>query len=114
MSTAHNQSTYLPEDAARRAVAESLEWVRREVLGGGDAASTKRVEDVQQFVVTAPIQGEPGSTGKQQRASFVPLLGHRVNRADVFCVWTAPYYRNPQTAAFCAMLGIENKVDLGR
>ena len=30
---------------------------------------------------------------------------------DVFAFGVAPYYPNPQTAAFCAMLGIENKVD---
>ena len=82
MSVAHKQAAYPAEADARAAVAESLAWVRREVFGcaegdgDGDAGAgsgsaktlkVRRVEDVQQFVVTAPRQGDEGSRGRQQR-----------------------------------------------
>lgn len=73
MSVSHAQQTYPPEAEARAAVASALEWVGREVYGG-DLSVGKRVEDVQQFCVVAPRQGDEGSLGRQQRESFFFLL----------------------------------------
>ncbi|EIW61118.1 DBR1-domain-containing protein [Trametes versicolor FP-101664 SS1] len=83
MSTERHQKGYPDESPARAAVADALEWVRAHVPAGG----APRVEDVQQFVMVAP-----GPAADEPRAP-------------------PPYYPNPQTAAFCAMLQIENKVD---
>ncbi|EKM50346.1 uncharacterized protein PHACADRAFT_264976 [Phanerochaete carnosa HHB-10118-sp] len=109
------QAQYPSEDEARTAVREASVWVRANVSGVGpdangsaaaaalsdvpnetadtsnipDALPTKRIDDVQQFAITAPPPGTPGSQGRTQ----------------------PPYYPNPQTAAFCRMLGVENLVD---
>ena len=116
------QGPYPDEAAARTAVADGLRWVAAHVFGGpadgagsasadvaaagapaaggasepaeeetgaGAVQKAKRVDEVQHFAVTAPPPGQDGSRGRAQ----------------------PPYYANPQTAAFCAMLGIENRVD---
>ncbi|RPD55397.1 DBR1-domain-containing protein [Lentinus tigrinus ALCF2SS1-7] len=86
MSLARNQATYPDEAPARAAVARELEWVHEHVLPNKELAC---VDDVQQFAMTAP-----GPSANDPHARMQP-----------------PYYANPQTAAFCAMLEIENKVD---
>lgn len=130
------QGAYPDEADARAAVAEALTWVAENVLAetsdrsaapndsasaAGDAANdiagtpapaaaaaatqetappeavlrrttTKRIDEVQQFVVSAPPPGQDGSRGRTQ----------------------PPYYPNPQTAAFCSLLGIENRVDVAQ
>ncbi|TFK83676.1 DBR1-domain-containing protein [Polyporus arcularius HHB13444] len=88
MSLARTQSPYPEEAAARAAVARELEWVKTHVLDGKDGG-VARVEDVQQFVMTAP-----GPSREEEKTKMQPT-----------------YYPNPQTAAFCSMLQIENKVD---
>lgn len=94
LSTTRAQLTYPNESQAREAVQRELEWVKTHVFAdpqdGGKGI--KIVEDCQQFVMTAPAPGKEGADGKQQ----------------------PPYYPNPQTTAFCAMLEIENKVDHAR
>ncbi|KAH9923782.1 DBR1-domain-containing protein [Epithele typhae] len=88
MSLTRAQAQYPDEAGARAAVAHELAWVHEHVLAGKPDGSL-RVEDVQQFVRTAP---GPGSEGAQARVQ-------------------PPHYPNPQTAALCALLQIENKVD---
>jgi len=87
MSTNRPPVTYPDEATARDAVQRELEWVKEHVFAGN--VEIKLVEDVQVFAKTAPGPGEEGSAGKTQ----------------------PPHYPNPQTAAFCALLEIENKVD---
>ncbi|KAI0328071.1 DBR1-domain-containing protein [Cubamyces sp. BRFM 1775] len=86
MSLERKQSTYPDEGSARDAVRQSLEWINAHVLAGKEDGQLK-VEDVQQFSMTAPgpVNNEPKTP--------------------------PPYYPNPQTAAFCALLQIENKID---
>ncbi|KAH8099620.1 DBR1-domain-containing protein [Cristinia sonorae] len=98
MSMNRNPLDYPDEPTAREAVQRELDWVKKNIFanddGGGDGVELKLklVEDVQSFVKTAPAPGEDGSSGKAQ----------------------PPHYPNPQTAAFCSMLEIENKVDYAR
>ncbi|KAI0657054.1 DBR1-domain-containing protein [Cubamyces menziesii] len=86
MSIERKQCTYPDEDHAREAVQQSLEWINAHVLVGKEGGQLK-VEDVQQFSMTAP-----GPASDEPKTP-------------------PPYYPNPQTAAFCSLLQIENKVD---
>ncbi|GBE82954.1 Lariat debranching enzyme [Sparassis crispa] len=86
MSVNRSQIPFPDEAQAREAVRRELEWVRSNVLEGN---REKSVDECQQFVMTAPAPGSEGAALKQQ----------------------PPHYPNPQTAAFCAMLGIENRID---
>ncbi|KAH9927026.1 lariat debranching enzyme, C-terminal domain-containing protein [Amylocystis lapponica] len=81
-----SQPTYPNEAEARSAVRKELAWVKANVLSGREIL---RVDDYQKFAMTAPAPGSEGAAAKQQ----------------------PPYYPNPQTAAFCSMLEIENKID---
>ncbi|KAI1787743.1 DBR1-domain-containing protein [Ganoderma leucocontextum] len=83
------QSSYPDEEPAREAVRQEMEWVKEHILSGKEGGTVK-VDDVQQFVMTAP---GPGSEGRDIKAQ-------------------PPYYPNPQTAAFCELLQIQNKVNL--
>ncbi|KAI0628937.1 lariat debranching enzyme, C-terminal domain-containing protein [Trametes polyzona] len=85
MSLSRTQATYPDEESARAAVQESLDWVSSHLLAKAPNGVLK-VEDVQQFAMTAP-----GPAPDEPRAP-------------------PPYCPNPQTAALCAMLQIENKV----
>ncbi|KAI0798630.1 DBR1-domain-containing protein [Irpex lacteus] len=95
MSTSRYQLRYPDEAEARAAVAQELKWVEENILTnvGEDESNKrreKRVDDCQTFVLTAP---GPQSPDRKVRGA------------------PPHHYPNPQTAAFCAMLGIENKVD---
>ncbi|KAF5378876.1 hypothetical protein D9615_006902 [Tricholomella constricta] len=85
------QSAFPEETHARSLVARELEWVNTHVppkLGG-----TWAVQGCQNFVMTAPPT-QPDETGKK---------GGRIPQP--------PWYTNPQTEAFCAMLEIPNKIN---
>ncbi|KAH9885074.1 DBR1-domain-containing protein [Cubamyces lactineus] len=86
MSLERKQCTYPDEGPARDAVQQSLEWINAHLLAGKEDGQLK-VEDIQQFSMTAP--------GPASNEPKTP----------------PPYYPNPQTAAFCSLLQIENKVD---
>ena len=58
------------------------------------------VDRVQKFWPTAPAHGEPGGSD----GVYFPLS---VLRWLIIVAW----YTNPQTEAFCGMLGIENKIN---
>ncbi|KII89542.1 hypothetical protein PLICRDRAFT_175716 [Plicaturopsis crispa FD-325 SS-3] len=82
LSTTRHQPPFPPEDAAREMVARARQWVDAHV-----PAESLRVDVCQEFVMTAP---GPGSENRNQQP---------------------PWYTNPQTVAFCKMLGVENKIN---
>ncbi|KAI0338201.1 DBR1-domain-containing protein [Trametopsis cervina] len=90
MSTSKYQLRYPEEAEAREAVATELKWVEENVLDG--IRREKRIDECQVFAATAPGPQNPGRKGggAKQPTQHTP---------------------SPQTAAFCTMLGIENKVD---
>ncbi|KAI0692057.1 lariat debranching enzyme, C-terminal domain-containing protein [Cytidiella melzeri] len=95
MSTSRYQLRYPDEAEARSAVSKELQWVGENILvDSGEVQSldmrVKRVDECQTFVMTAPGPQSPGK---------------KVSRGQ------PRHYPNPQTAAFCTMLGIENKID---
>ncbi|OCH87269.1 hypothetical protein OBBRIDRAFT_820718 [Obba rivulosa] len=85
MSLERHQYPYPDETAARAAVQRELEWVKKNVIG---EKGSLRVSDVQKFEMTAPPPPRKGRTLEPSR-----------------------HWPNPQTAAFCSMLQIENKID---
>ncbi|TBU29220.1 DBR1-domain-containing protein [Dichomitus squalens] len=89
MTLSRTQSSYPDETSARDAVQREIGWIKEHVLANKDNGIIK-VDDIQQFVMTAPA---PAPEDKDTRAQ-------------------PPYYPNPQTAAFCELLQIENKVNL--
>ena len=66
MSLARPQATYPDEVPARAAVARELEWVQAHILAGKEGEVVK-VEDVQQFVMTAPGPIEKDPQARMQR-----------------------------------------------
>lgn len=60
------QSSYPDEDPAREAVRREIEWIKEHVLSGKEGGTVK-VDDVQQFVMTAPGPGSEGRDIKAQR-----------------------------------------------
>ncbi len=113
MSTSRYQLRYPDEAEARAAVAQELKWVEENILTNvGENESNKRrekrVDDCQTFVLTAP-----GPQSPDRKVRGAPRKSFTVWISD-FILTVSPlahHYPNPQTAAFCAMLGIENKVD---
>lgn len=69
MPTENMQLPYPNEAQAREAVERNLEWVNNNVLtsSASGGKGIKLIEDVQQFVKTAPVPGDPGADGRQQR-----------------------------------------------
>ncbi|KAF9234255.1 lariat debranching enzyme, C-terminal domain-containing protein [Melanogaster broomeanus] len=91
-STTRHQATYPDEATARARVSEALEWVQENVVrkaSSDNGVSSLSVDERQVFAQTAPGPGQEGNSKFQQ----------------------PPWYTNPQTAAFCDMLGIENKIN---
>lgn len=85
LSTNRSQPPFPPEDKAREMVAKELEYIKEKLGGDG----LRDVNEIQQFVMTAP-----GPTDEQKKSQKQP-----------------PPYTNPQTDAFCELLGIPNKVN---
>ncbi|TFK45893.1 hypothetical protein OE88DRAFT_1648923 [Heliocybe sulcata] len=90
LSLSSSQPAFPDEPTARQRVAEEMAWVRENVYGGEGSEKEKRVGEVQKFVMSAP-----GPTKGEDRRRM------------------PPFYPNPQTAAFCNLLDIENKIDAG-
>lgn len=107
-------------------VKEAGQWVRANVRnanteskeGGGDGV--REVEDCQSFVMTAPGP-ETGEDRNSQRLSHSisfpsflhlcpPISDSRLTRL-VLIRSIAPWYTNPQTEAFCKMIGMTNKIN---
>ncbi|TFK18839.1 DBR1-domain-containing protein [Coprinopsis marcescibilis] len=89
-STTWKQPTFPPEDEARALVAKELEWVQANLQKQEGALIP--VGNTQTFVVTAP--------GPCAETENPPLKFQQ-----------PPHYPNPQTVAFCSMLGIEDKIN---
>ena len=66
-----SQSAYPDEGPAREAVAREVAWVHEHVLAGKPNGVLK-IEDVQQFVQTAPGPGSEGVQARVQREWFHP------------------------------------------
>ncbi|EKM74996.1 hypothetical protein AGABI1DRAFT_80432 [Agaricus bisporus var. burnettii JB137-S8] len=91
-STTRHQLNFPDEEEARSAVASATQWVVENLQ-----SEKLLVDDVQQFVRSAPGPVAPASPNQ------------RVNERDP----QPPAYLNPQTEAFCKMIGIENKINPG-
>ncbi|EAU86610.2 lariat debranching enzyme [Coprinopsis cinerea okayama7 len=74
---------------ARALVAKELEWVENHIQKSSDGCI--RVEDWQEFAPVAPGHDPDNETSSSNEQP--------------------PHYLNPQTTAFCKMLGIEDKVN---
>jgi len=83
LSTQRVQPRLPDETQVREMLRRELKWVN-EHIGSG-----KLVTDVQQFTPTAPGPGAEGPNMTRQ----------------------PPWYTNPQTEVFCAMLGLTNKIN---
>ncbi|KAG1869997.1 lariat debranching enzyme, C-terminal domain-containing protein [Suillus subluteus] len=94
-STRRRQADYPDEATARAKVAEEMEWVKSNVHNNdanssdGPLPGIRSILDCQTFVQSAPGPGSEGAQKNQQ----------------------PPWYTNPQTAAFCDMLDIQNMID---
>ncbi|KDQ56135.1 hypothetical protein JAAARDRAFT_208336 [Jaapia argillacea MUCL 33604] len=121
LSTGKTQPPFPDEKSAREMVREEMEWVRTHVYGikgqwdgegGGKAGSSDDMH-------------EDKGKGKQLDTSFVGLekLLKEITDCQVFSATAPPpdpqspekgqqppFYPNPQTEAFCSMLGIQNKI----
>jgi len=84
--TPSQHGSYPEHQAATEAVSRELEWVKQNLPEGGH----QDINDVQAFVMTAT-----GPTPDTQKAKG----------------GQPAYFPNPQTAALCSMLQIDNKVD---
>ena len=73
MSLARTQATYPDEVPARAAVARELEWVQAHILAGKEGEVVK-VEDVQQFVMTAPGPIEKDLQARMQRECCAVIM----------------------------------------
>lgn len=94
-STQYPQFPFPEEDEARKAVSDALQWVV-ENLQNNNPSQALPISDVETFVQTAPPPKSPSSNQKVKESEFQP-----------------PAYSNPQTEAFCRMLGITNKINPG-
>lgn len=106
------------ESQIKELVKKEMVWVM-EHIGVG-----KRISDVQKFVLTAPGPSGGGNTGRGNQnvpceycffCSALPLedwpnaCGSHFLRATG--VSPVMWYTNPQTEAFCEMIGVDNKVN---
>jgi len=87
-TTTRQQVTYPDENTARTRVSAELEWVGQNIVHG-TVNDPLTVDNCQVFVQTAPGPGTEGNAKFHQ----------------------PPCYTNPQTVAFCNMLGIENRIN---
>lgn len=84
--TQSQHGSYPEHEAAIEAVGRELEWVKQNLAEGGH----QDVSDAQTFVMTATGPTPETQMAKEQQPAYFP---------------------NPQTAALCSMLQIDNKVD---
>lgn len=97
-STTKHQKSFPDEANARRLVAKEREWVTQNI------GEKKEISSCQQFIRTAPGPGSEGDEKLKQRKFFnLPTNGF-------FSPSLAPMYPNPQTRAYCEMLGIDDRI----
>ncbi|ORY75321.1 Metallo-dependent phosphatase-like protein [Leucosporidium creatinivorum] len=85
LSLEYRQKEFPPVSSFDQLIGESLDWVKKNVGKKGDGLV--EIGEVQKFVRTAPATGE--------------------GRDDGMPSW----YTNPQTEAFCALIGIPNQIN---
>jgi len=102
-STSKHQRPFPEESEARALVAKEREWVDKNIKTNQDGEIL--VADQQSFAMTAPGPGQEGANRYRQRKS---QLGAQTTLLIAFL---APWYKNPQTEAFCRMLAISNLID---
>lgn len=83
-------------------VEKELVWVKENI---GD----KLVEEVQQFVVTAPVS-EPDTPQRVNYNGLQQRMFQRSSPLPSTQMITALWFPNPQTEAYCSMLAIQNNV----
>lgn len=107
LSTTRYQLPFPEEADARAMVSKELDWVMKNVKTKyGD---TMPVSECQTFAPTAPGPGTEGAEKYRQREpSMINSVGAHLTP---FISILAPWYTNPQTVAFCAMLELENKIN---
>ena len=66
MTLNRTQASYPDEKSARDAVRREIEWVTEHVLANKEGGIIK-IDDVQQFAMTAPGPGSEGEDAKVQR-----------------------------------------------
>ncbi|KAF7981363.1 hypothetical protein HWV62_33829 [Athelia sp. TMB] len=97
LSTTRMQPIYPEEAEARGLIKDAEEWIRKNVRNVEKEGETGKlvgeegirdVKDCQKFVMTAPGPGSEGNRNLQP-----------------------PWYTNPQTEAFCKMIGVPNKIN---
>ncbi|KAG8895730.1 hypothetical protein FRC00_006983 [Tulasnella sp. 408] len=93
-----------PDSVLRPFIEESIRWVKDNV------GENKDITEVQAFTATAPGP-DPAFNGYAlpQRESYLPSFG-KIPAVECVRV-TAISYTNPQTVAFCEMLGIPNQIN---
>jgi lariat debranching enzyme len=101
--TEKQHRSYPDHQAAIEAISRELEWVKENLPDGG----RQDINNVQAFVITATGPTPETQTAKGQQRGVIMFSKPRRN-VDML---TADYFPNPQTAAFCSMLQIDNKVD---
>ena len=119
MSRGRDQQAYPDEQDARAAVKKELEWVKAKVYGleQSDAADTplhvlvKPITTYQKFEVTAPPPDPNGRSDVRAGGELEPSRFLCCSAALIEHRLAVRHYDNPQTAAFCQLLGIDNKID---
>lgn len=108
LSTTKRQPPFPAEEEARERVRQAQEWITTNVYGG-NSGTTKRIEEVQTFAMTAPGPTDDDKRTRTMQRTFCLAIfrtSRCANRA-----YLAPWYTNSQTVAFCDMIGVENKIN---
>lgn len=110
-SKARFQRPFPDEAEARAMIAKEREWVDANIKKNDDGVIL--VDDWQTFVVTAPGPGSEGADKfKQRKCSYFRYKLWVIDRFELIILFNnaAELYPNPQTAAFCKMLDIPDKI----
>lgn len=93
---------------AREWVQRELEWIEERMVsrGASDETDGVRVESIQQFAMTAS-----GPSHQSSPTQYRKLSTGACYYTLTFMLKTAIWYTNPQTEAFCTLIGVENKVN---
>jgi len=105
-STARFQRPFPEEAEARTMIAKELEWVEKNVKKNDEGLIL--IDEWQTFAQTAPGPGSEGADKFKQRKIITTCPRRDMKLTPLRCA--APLYPNPQTAAFCKMLNIADKI----
>lgn len=102
LSLRQQQIAFPPPASFDKLISESLDWIQKNV----GEAGLKKVDDVQVFARTAPATGE----GREDGPRELPFRLVAWTTLTPHCP-PASWYTNPQTEAFCDMIGIPNQIN---